>query len=183
MAILNKDGSVYKLKGPNPLMLKQERWDPDKLVYYNFVWESIIIPDLKKNQPRSLPEPEEVKAIEPEEVISQPQLMPLSKPVAPKSTPKPVSTIQVHCLPGNLKIYKDTLYNEIRTTISYGEKFIFEATVVERSDLKLVLWSERMISEGSIIYPQTGHARWWKVTKSNSNQITCMPSDEQPSFQ
>lgn len=51
MAIKNKDGTVYKLKGPIPVMLDQERWDDFQI--HNFDWDTATEKDdsnLNKHQ-------------------------------------------------------------------------------------------------------------------------------------
>ena len=35
MAIKDRDGNIYKLRGPNPLLETQEEWDKKKLSFYN----------------------------------------------------------------------------------------------------------------------------------------------------
>ena len=48
MAITDKDGKVYKLQGPNPLMKDQDKWDMNDIVLHNFKWGSEVIEDTKK---------------------------------------------------------------------------------------------------------------------------------------
>lgn len=46
MAIRDKDGKVYKLRGPNPLMNDQNLdWDKSKLKLHNFSWNSECVKD------------------------------------------------------------------------------------------------------------------------------------------
>lgn len=46
MAIRDKDGKVYKLRGPNPLMNGQSLdWDKSKLKLHNFSWNSECVED------------------------------------------------------------------------------------------------------------------------------------------
>lgn len=54
MPIKDKDGSIYKLRGPNPIMDNQEVWDKSKLTFINFNWEPIIVENNKFNNQKSL---------------------------------------------------------------------------------------------------------------------------------
>ena len=45
MGIKDKDGNVYKLRGPNPIMNKQDQWDKSKIKLINAKWEDIIFED------------------------------------------------------------------------------------------------------------------------------------------
>lgn len=45
MAIKNKDGTIYKLRGPNPLMTDQTEWDRQKVRLHNFGWKSEVVQD------------------------------------------------------------------------------------------------------------------------------------------
>ena len=57
MAIRDKDGKVYKLRGPNPLMNDQNLdWDKSKLVLYNFSWNSECVKDPLSPEARFLKE-------------------------------------------------------------------------------------------------------------------------------
>ena len=46
MVIKNKDGSIYRLKEPNPLVVDQE-WDllESDLIFHNFDWASETLAD------------------------------------------------------------------------------------------------------------------------------------------
>jgi hypothetical protein len=198
---MNKDGTVYRLRGPNPLMKDQVRWDINKIVFHNFSWKDIVIPD-PKNQVAPLPSPPEPTpapkvVVEQPMVISEPKsVLPLPEPVLvpenpPEPTPAPVPATKrmarIHCLPGTIKVYRDELYDEEHRTISYGNKIEFDANIVDRTDLVLALWTtNKKITPGSIIYPQTGHARWWRVDATETSgiglKVLCIPSNEQPSF-
>lgn len=197
MTILKKDGTVYRLKGPNPLMLEQQRWDPSQIILHNFSWDPVLTrnseikssppPPKKVEAPLVLTSPV-VEIAEPSKVET-PQI-PVSIPT-PKEIPKPKEEpkglIRVHCLPGTLRSHRDELYGENHVSIIYGEKFEFNANVVDKSDMVLILWTAKKgITEGSIVYPQTGHARWWRVdgveTAGMGHKVVCIPSDEQPSF-
>lgn len=42
MAIRDKDGNVYVLRGPNKLMIGQEKWDTHKLVFINTIGKTTL---------------------------------------------------------------------------------------------------------------------------------------------
>jgi len=42
MAIRKKDGNLYILDGPNPIVKEQVLWNPADLVFYNFSWGEIL---------------------------------------------------------------------------------------------------------------------------------------------
>lgn len=45
MAIKDKDGKVYTLRGPNPFMQTQAEWDRNQIIFHNFGWRSEIVHD------------------------------------------------------------------------------------------------------------------------------------------
>ena len=47
MAIKDKDGNVYKLRGPNPLMRNQQEWDRSKLKFINMGSTTEIVEDAR----------------------------------------------------------------------------------------------------------------------------------------
>ena len=51
MVILHKDGKVYRLESPNPLVKTQESWSDKNLIFHNFNWEEI---KLKNGIPSSV---------------------------------------------------------------------------------------------------------------------------------
>lgn len=169
MPILNKDGSTYTLKGPNPLLLDQARWEDGTVILHNLSWQPLTVKD-PKQQPAPSPPP------------ARP---PDADPPAPPAPPG--GSIKVHCLPAVVRVHTDELYDERHVTRSYGDKFLFDATTESRTDLSLVLWTPRKaVTPGSVLYPRTGHARWWRVAEAeragSGFRLACVPSDEHPSF-
>ena len=83
--IKKKDGTVYRLNSPNPLVSDQEFWaEKDEFIIHNFDWDKTLteLGDFLPSFPLQKPEPEEPKIIEPEvepEVID-PESFPLQKP-------------------------------------------------------------------------------------------------------
>lgn len=190
MVIKNKDGSIFVLSKPNPLTRNQE-WE--NLILYNCHWRGEVVPDvykkpLKMDLPKvELPSIEIPEPKSPEEVVVE-----VPKQGFSEKTLKNI--VKVYCLPANVIIEKDELYDEERQTIQYGDKFAFEAVVIERGDLQIRLWTMHLLDRQSIIFPSVyvkgdinfGDYRWWKVNtieeKSGGYIITAIPSDTQPDF-
>lgn len=174
MSIRNKDGSIFKLRGPNPVMNKQSFWDEDSQVH-NF-----DPPEFVSNQDdiplQNIPTEEvhvTVKEIEPTK---------LQNPTK-KVVPKEVQRINVNVL--MMKIVEDNLYGQHK--MRYDDKPITtELVLVTRDDLNFVVWTNAIeIPKYSIIYVPEDR-RWWKVqnsvVRSEGWLMQCVPSDLQPSF-
>lgn len=195
MAIKNKDGSIYRLKGPNPLVKEQSWPKPEEVAYYNFTWPEIRLED-------------EVQIIT---QLSTPQPPPEKTP-ATKITPiqektKFKNVVLVYCLPVITTQKSDPLYGDSYEKTEYGEKFSFEAMLLERNDLSITLWTNHTMStpngpvntaeyitKNSIIYPakyadgaRFGDFRWWKIDtmlpQHNGLSIRAVITSVQPSFQ
>lgn len=172
MAIFTKDGKVYVVEGPNPLVKKQESWDPSKLVFHNFEWEDITQEASKTTrQRRRSPEPPvQVPSIPAVEVRRE------EAPIepAPSQPPDPAATqeadgverpfdlpyikykVLCHCLPARLEQRTDSLYGDSWGRVKYGTKFVFPCVVTASSDLSLEFWTSDprgQITERSIVYP------------------------------
>jgi len=75
---------------------------------------------------------------------------------------------EYHCAPAiGEKVHKDALYGSSYTTTRYGDKFIFDAVVIDQSDFQLQIWSVRHVPKGSIIYRKDpeGGERWWRISE------------------
>jgi len=190
MPLKNTDGSVYRLKSPNPLVTASNFAD-GKMVLHNMKWQSTIIPDQKteiqvvEEPPIPEPVPVAIPVKEPEQVkIETPQTSQRSK----------LSNIlMMHCLPATLKEKKDTMYGDTYFTVEYGEKFIFEGIVVSRGDLVFEFWTSKELTPRSIVYPfryvdnqPFNDFRWWRVNaiqpQSNGWLVEAVFSDFQPDF-
>jgi hypothetical protein len=208
MPIKNKDGSTFELRGPNPAMNQQTRWDPDEVVLHNFRWKGVVVRCGHEGTPLPQPqieteptiadelfEPEVVQAqevhvpVEVQEEVQEPPPPPKPKPVdAPKPKPKVTAKLRVHCLPASIADYSDDLYGQSYKTIQYGEKFIADAGITNQGDLEATFWSaDDRITEGSILYPMTMEKRWWKVVEVEErplggNLLYCQISEKQPRF-
>jgi hypothetical protein len=211
MVIKNKDGSVYKLQGPNPLMEDQAFWNSlENFTLHNTEWKKTIFGDdgeliprdndfqVDNASPVAEPETEKPKPKPPEVKLPTPSV---PKPVEPlnqaedelKENPKnsELPTIKnkviIHCLPASTKEHFDDFYGEHYNKISYGDKFSFEAVIVENEDLAMTFWTTTdAVSPGSIVYPQDREKRWWrvqtKIEKSGGYLIYSVASNVQPDF-
>lgn len=110
--------------------------------------------------------------------------------------------VWIYCLPCEQKENTDNFYGDSYTRISYGKKFVFEAIIIETTDLYIKFWTtaKPAVSKGSIIFPWVekpceennfqktplGEYRWWKVDnffeKSGGYLVDAVVSDVQPDF-
>lgn len=230
MAIKDKDGNVYKLRGPNPLVKEMREWDKSAVKLINLGSRSEIVIDKRNpvresmanvvnignelnltpneshvvsgrdfvnelietpSEPAEIPQPiEPVRAPEPK---TQP---PVIEPVVAQPTTNPqlekifqTKGVEYYCAPViGYKKFDDQLYGSSYTVPRFGTSFVFDAIVVDYSDLELQFWSIREITKDSIVYrkdPQGGE-RWWKVNvitnKTGGYLCTCSVSDLNPDF-
>lgn len=90
MTIKRRDGSDYRLSGPNPLTEEQERWDSNSLIFHNFdQWEEKVVEGGEEVLPRYsrviLPQDESFSTIE-EESLPEPGPV---RELDPKPEPEP----------------------------------------------------------------------------------------------
>lgn len=191
MTLYKKDGSVYKLAGPNPMMQEQNLWNGFKT--HNLQWKKDLAED---NTPKVVPpveedtfisaldkaKPEEIKVLEPEierKPIVQPDLI-------EEETSSEIEKIFIHCLPMITKIRKDSLYGESSKTIGYGKPTSFEGVVLNYNDFVIEIWTDATIEVGSIIYPKMNFKRWWQIKEKTPKEsgwiIKGVISNVQPSF-
>jgi len=190
MSIRKKDGSVYTLKKPNPLVKKQKMWADffdGNLILHNFNWdEQISEKAIEKSPPlNSVAVIEEKPVFASNDIIQEIESVPNIEEVVPEEN-TPVANAE-------LKIKKDNLYGDSWGTVQYGKKFIFEAVVVEREDLQFTFWTNKKLLKGSIVYPikykdgsSFGDYRWWKVAEfseiENGYLIKTNMSSHHPDF-
>lgn len=201
MAIKNKDGSEYTLRKPNPIMKTQNLWDGFEIHNMNFNEiidqiknhqkkttildlnkEEIVIEDKKKTEDE--PKKVEIKKILESEVN---QNIPKKEPIITKDENPEVKKIVIHCLPAKISIKEDSLYGDVKKIVKYGDKFTFEAAILDISDFEFIFWTNIEISRESIIYPKNSDKRWWKITeyekKFNGYVFYAKPSDITPNFE
>jgi hypothetical protein len=218
MAIKNKDGSVYKLVGPNPIIQHQDNWDISQVRLINMRFGSEVIKD--KNNPVEkfksdfnvlniseklnlktndtyIPTKDFIEEIKQPEIVEQPVEQPTEPIVEQQPVKQPVQLealfkkdgVKFFCAPaiGTLT-HVDSLYGSTYNTTQYGDKFIFEAIVVDQSDLQLQIWSLRDITINSIIHLKVkeGAERWWRINqklpKTGGYLLTAISSDSCPDF-
>ena len=196
MVLRNKDGSVYRLRGPNLLLKDQNSWNKYKT--HNMKWNPVVQEDTIKVEPLNtdftikdkfidelqlnIPSKEEEKN-KPEPVIQK-------KSVTVPEKEKKDDGLQksfVYCLPAIIQKKRDTLYDEEFMSISYGDPFSFEAVITEEYDLCLNFWTTMEMEKESVIFPKTNFKRWWKIVgreqKTGGYLYVCCPSSYQPHFE
>lgn len=155
MPISNKDGTPYRLRGVNPLMVNQEHWQAIKV---NLELEEFVLPD-----PRITAEEE---AIVGGGSLQQTDLVGCL----------PALTMAEE---------EDPLYGFKTFKPGWGEKFTFEALKTQSTGLTAVFLAnvpKDKISEGSILFVYNDR-EWWKVSRvEEGTHIHCVPSDIKPSF-
>lgn len=196
MVIKKKSGEEYKLYGPNPLLVGQERWDADPVFkIHNFtnykaevyeideqlpkIEEKVIVIEEKK------PEVKEVIKIETPK-IEVPKVQEVDN--KPKSEYRNLPRITFFCLPAKLEEIFDSLYQEKRVHVTYNSPFKFIGSIVKFTDVYFMVWTTvDKFSKYSIIYDGE-NKRWWKagqIIKDPSGDgllIHCSVSDLEPDF-
>lgn len=212
MSIYNKDGSIYKLDGPNPQMKNQNLWED--FTTHNMSWTSELFPDsLEKFDLKSIISPKEeflneltstkekvnefdaLKNIEEEYERVKQELEKVKKLKDKQEVKKTENTISsldvkktfIYCLPSFVKIKEDGLYGDITQTISYKDPTSFEGVIINQNDFFIEIWSEIFYEKESIIYPRNSDKRWWKI-QTNEEKVggylmKAVPSVDQPSFE
>ena len=74
--IKNKDGSVYKLSRPNPVMFQQDFWDDgSKFILHNFTYNEVILhkEPTKKYQSLDDIKPQDINVLIKETIVPQDQ--------------------------------------------------------------------------------------------------------------
>lgn len=221
MPIKDRNGNIYKIQGPNPVMKEQEFWDKSKLKFINFVHQEetvsdegrIVIQDVvNKNEPVPKKEIENILVLKPEpiietqpvieEIVIQPEPVIAPKPTMVEKKPEPENQpdfydqdqlnkinkikIQVNCLPVFDREVKDEVYGYTYTVKSYGDKFTFEAVMIEEDDLFCRFWTNKKIPSSSIVYPKNQSRRWWQVQElenfENGYLIMAVLTQANPDF-
>jgi hypothetical protein len=192
MPIKNKDGSTFKLNGPNPL-LKSQDIEVDDLIVHNQNPEETIGQD-PSYYGREIPnpfQPKDIKSAVEEFMEIKEEPKPIEKPKI-EEPPKVKEKSRVidgkliaWCLPAINDESYNNLYGESDKSLSYGEKFSFETVLIRRGMFGCDLWSPVKVEKNSILYLWEGR-EWWRVSKfeeySDGWLLTCFPSDHHPSF-
>lgn len=169
MTIFNKDGKVYVLRAPNPIVKSQVAWDPSKLVYHNFTWDEIKIKNESKVKKIKTNEAEEFKkTYEPnQETIKEPlakdSVVKEPKEDIQKNKNKPEPDAQEsnqenepkrdfdlpyikykvlsYCLPAKVEKKNDKFYGETWFKVKYGKKIIFPSIIINTTDFDFEFWT------------------------------------------
>jgi hypothetical protein len=216
MAIKDKNGKVFILRGPNPLMKSQQEWDRSRIQLFNMKgWKNEVVHDshnpveafaanvIDIGEDLKLT-PKRAKIIEPRKFIEEIREAPKEKPNVFKIPEIVQPTLNVdpkmarilkergaeyYCAPAiGRKDHTDDLYGSSYSTIEYGEKFIFDAVVIDQSDLELQIWCIRPVTSHSVIYKKIrqGGERWWRIVNVESKTggwlAKAVTSDSNPDF-
>lgn len=198
MAIFNKDGKVYVLEGPNPLVEKQVSWDFSKLLFHNFNWDEVTSAEKLPRRPITSQVAAEQNKEPANEVFlshntkrSEEEAVPAKKemtssqdaaieepPPEPKEFDLPHIKHKVlsYCLPAKVHNKTDKFYGESWMRITYGEKIIFPSVMVESTDLQIQFWSSDpngKITEKSVIYPFA-----YEIYNKETDSYDRVPYDE-----
>lgn len=219
MAIRDKHGNVFKLRGPNPLVKDMADWDKSAIKLINLGWKSVIVENKRDDHVPNvvnisdkldLYEGEDrTKAIDPREFIKEisepdPEPQPVFVAAAvPEPEPTTVSInvddrtakilkergVEYYCSPVvGTKRVTDELYGSYYNVLVYGEQFMFDAVIIDQSDLQLQFWCVKPLTQSSVVYRKNsqGGERWWKVDniepKTGGFLCLCVISDVNPSF-
>lgn len=177
MPIKNKDGTLFRLEKPNPVVTAQSLWNEDEnpIITHNFTFSdkitySIYVEEEEEEElDFTIPQPKETTYVPPK----------------PKKLKTESLMIPAYCLPANISVFTDPLYGQTKTKILYGDQFTFDVIFIARNDLSVQLWSKTPVTIGSIIFIPSD-SRWWKVqgTEPGNDGIMIMagPSELTPSF-
>lgn len=195
MTLRNKDGTIYKLAGPNPVMKTQNLWGDFKV--HNMQWESEKAADGTQVQPiasdfdvrdsfmSALDKAKaDIKVVE-----TRQEDMPIAPTPPPtvverKAVVQPDPVLQeelhgtsdpgiektfIHVLPAYMRERKDSLYGDVYKTIQYGKPTSFEGVILEQGDLAIQIWTDTdKFGPGSILYPKAGFKRWWRIQEKEA---------------
>lgn len=195
MVLRRKDGNVYVLEGPNPIVKDQVAWDPDGLVFHNFSWDEVTFVRAPSKAGGYRPREETIKHADPPPPppprVPRAETVQHDTPHAPEAarTEKAVSEpprdfdlpyikykVLCHCLPARVKTHEDKLYGESWQKVSYGGKFVFPCVVVESGDTEMTFWTSDprgQIGEKSIVYPFS-----YEVHNTSTDSYERVPYDE-----
>jgi hypothetical protein len=195
MPIKNRDGTEYKIQGPNKIMKEQSFWDRNSVKLFNFNdWKEIVYKDqqitplkvldefmsrLSPNEVTYTPKKETLKPIEPESLsLSPPSTIKKPRPrVEMEEVVQPVISVDERitlrkktysCLPMYLKKTVDELYGDESVEQVFGNKFNFDGVPMENNDLMFTFWTKTKLEQGSIVFEGgvERNSSWWQVQKT-----------------
>lgn len=179
MTLVTKDGKPYRtFSEPAKALSTQQLIDKEQLEFHNFGQSETTVAKAPPKAPPPAPlEPKiQVQSSQAKEFLNslkeEAKALKEETPTAPESMGNETNAIIVHCHPATIKERKDDLYGDVRRTVKYGKKFVFEALLLDSNDFEIQLYTKTAISEGSIIYPakyKDGESfaqyRWWEIKK------------------
>ncbi len=197
MVIKNRDGTVFKLNGPNPLMKSQEVWDKHSIKLINFDNKELFVEIDSKNPIKEFEEdiPDITKAME--KVVKEIKLATTEEPKIEEKIEDKVFSNDFLKLYEKNKIaflgvetidrsYKDDLYGDSYSKTEFSEKIDFHGVIFDKNDFRLSFWSMQKINLKSIVYPKDETKRWWQVQdcrpRSGGFEHTCVLSALNPDF-
>jgi hypothetical protein len=180
MTIRDRDGNIYKLKGPNPIMNTQNSWDHNKIIVHNMQFPLIIHRDQKQliNENIAIEECHPAEFVLPKLDTNRTQKL---------NNLLEERKIKLLCLPAKKQDFSDALYGTTYSRTQFGEKTSITGVAISSNDLMFVFWTEYVIEVKSIVYPtQTEMKRWWQVDKCELQAggflVSCSPSTISPDF-
>jgi hypothetical protein len=166
MTLKKSDGTEFKLKTPNPLMLKQDEWSNDVILHNMTFEERTYIPriiKIKEVKLQEVPKEEKIETIEvTEKIVETVEKVEESK----KEENIFDNSGKLFCfvLPAEIKTATDSLYGEKIKRIVYGNKFTMEIEKRNQDTFSCVFWTNaRPLEKSSIMYIPTDK-QWWKVS-------------------
>jgi hypothetical protein len=194
MVLRRKDGTDYKISGPNPIMKSQSLWD-DEVKLHNMTYSDVVTSRTVADVPIPVEECYANADTEPTEAV-YPDLQSIAaEEIQVRARPVNISNIEVpkrkilqmpkqlaYCLPAYEQ--EDPVYGEKK--LVYGIKFKIDVLVLYATDVESHLWTAAGgVTVKSIVF-LTNDYRWWMVTemvpKDGGWWIKGVPSSITPSF-
>jgi hypothetical protein len=218
MPIKDKNGNVYQLRGPNPLLRDQADWDKTKIKLINLGWRSEVVSDSRnpiteeksniiniRDELHLEDNPAESRIVSAREFIQEVREEPAIVETKPRQStvPQPDVVITVdpklarilkergvefHCAPVvSFREHKDEFYGSSYQTPVFGDQYIFDAVIIEESDLQIQFWGVKAVTKGSVIYRKNKDGdRWWTIerveAKTGGYLVIANPSEFNPDF-
>jgi hypothetical protein len=186
MTLIKKDGTVYVLEGPNPLVKTQQEFDSNNMIFHNFSWDDITMKISRATatvkKPKAEPPKEEHRPepiIPPKEPEIEEKVISDSKSEEDERTfdlPYIKYKVLSYCLPAKIERKTDDLYGDSWTRVKYGNKIVFPSIMLESNDFSIEFWTSdpnSQITEKSIIYPFA-----YEVHNSSTDSYDKVPYDE-----
>jgi hypothetical protein len=184
MVIKNKDGSVFRLRGPNKIMRDQQLWNDKEKVYVHNITGDEIQMEVEERV---------IKPISDMKIIDTPEIKVIEKPTKPDIKTQSIldklneAKRPAYCLPAIEESFIDPLYNETKKNYKFGEKFVFELITKEQTGFNYEFWTDvDNLPLGSVIMVR-GERQWWRVISIQEIKpgklVQCCPSSFTPSFE